>query len=164
MIFTKGIRIIRKHMPTTAPKKDDAAAKPTARPASPRRAMGWPSKQVAALGASPGMLSRIAGTEPPSVAAPIIPAIRNMAVSASHPKVKVMPMVRPARNSPGSAPRMSPDTAPTASTSRFAGWLSMPRAWRRGSHMDSVLERGPCPYLALAAFRISSRFALNRFS
>jgi hypothetical protein len=128
MILTNGIRTRRKTMPIIDPSIDDDVANPIARPASPRRAMGWPSKQVAALGASPGLLRRMAGTEPPSVAAPIIPAIRNIEGAGCQPNVKVIPMVRPARKRPGNAPRIRPATAPTARMNRFAGWLSWPRA------------------------------------
>ena len=50
----------------TVPAMNDAiAAVPSAIPASPLRAMAWPSIAVTTAVASPGMLTRIAVVEPP---------------------------------------------------------------------------------------------------
>src|SRR6056297_4019588 len=43
------------------------SAMPSARPASPRSAIGWPSRMVAEEAGVPGVLIRIAGIEPPKM-------------------------------------------------------------------------------------------------
>lgn len=50
---------------TVPAKKDPMAARPSASPACPFRAIWWPSRAVTTAVASPGMLTRIAVVDPP---------------------------------------------------------------------------------------------------
>ena len=65
-----GISRISTITPKVDPIADEAAEQPIAVLAWPFRAIGCPSIMVAALGAVPGMLKRIAVTEPMKVAPP----------------------------------------------------------------------------------------------
>ena len=67
---TTGNMAIRTSTPNVEPSAEAAAAQPIAVPASPLRAIGYPSSIVAALGAVPGTLNRIAVIEPMNVAPP----------------------------------------------------------------------------------------------
>ena len=60
-----GVKKAKQNSPKTVPRKDDVVARPMAGPASPRWAIGKPSRQVAALAGVPGMFSRIADRLPP---------------------------------------------------------------------------------------------------
>ncbi len=64
---TTGMAAIRTTIPTRPPRAEAVAEIARARLASPRLAMGYPSMVVAAFAGVPGMLSRIAGTDPPKV-------------------------------------------------------------------------------------------------
>lgn len=68
-IFINGW--VKKNMITVAtmpPMEEQTSEMPSARPASPRIAMGYPSRAVAALDGVPGILNRIAVTPPPVMA------------------------------------------------------------------------------------------------
>src|SRR3546814_16810394 len=57
----------------------DTAAMPRARPASPRCAIGYPSKAVATAGGAPGVLNHMAVIDPPQVTAPKTAATNKIA-------------------------------------------------------------------------------------
>ncbi len=62
-------------------------ARPSARPASPRRVMGKPSSVEATEEGVPGTLSRMAGTAPPATAPQKAPSNMPIPTSGGKPKV-----------------------------------------------------------------------------
>jgi hypothetical protein len=54
--------------PTVPAMKEPKAAIPSAGPARPWRAIGWPSRQVTTEAASPGIFMRMEVVEPPYIA------------------------------------------------------------------------------------------------
>ena len=68
---------------------------------------------MAALGAMPGVFSRIAETEPPNDVAPITPPIMVIASHGSMPKVSgIRSAIAVVPPSPGTAPKISPTKTP----------------------------------------------------
>lgn len=61
----RGEKTARQTRPKKVPIPEEVVARPMAYPASPLRARGLPSMQVAALAGVPGMLSRMADRLPP---------------------------------------------------------------------------------------------------
>ncbi len=100
--------------PISPPSAEAVAAAPMAVPALPCRASGYPSKQVAAFGAAPGVFSSIADNEPPKGTPPMMPPTSTIAESASMPNVSGISSasaVVPPR--PGMAPNNSPIAVPS---------------------------------------------------
>ena len=104
-----GSRAASTTMLNRVPSPDAVAARPMARPPSPRRVIGKPSNVVHTLAIVPGVLSRMAGTAPPVLAVPMIPAKTYIATMGSQPnvngRISVMAMTLPR---PGITPNRTP--------------------------------------------------------
>jgi hypothetical protein len=87
--------------------------------ARPCSARGWPSNSVAALGAVPGVLNRIAVTDPPKLTPPSAAAMIIKADAGSESKVNgISSESATGPPSPGRAPIRTPSSvAPTSKTS-----------------------------------------------
>lgn len=78
-----GAMRIRQNMLSSPPMKEKTMPVPRALPASPRMAMGWPSKVVPKEAAVPGMFSKMALIRPPDTPPIIRPMIRAMLMLGS---------------------------------------------------------------------------------
>ena len=83
--FATGSTASTDSVPMMPPSEFALAAAPIASPALPCCASGWPSRQVAALGAVPGAFRRIAVIDPPIGMAPMTPPESASAVKGSSP-------------------------------------------------------------------------------
>ncbi len=108
-----GNTISRVMTPKRPPSGEAVAAEPMASAALPCFASGKPSKVVAAFGAVPGVLSRMAEMAPPMATAPIIPPDMAKAFTVLMPKVRGIRIARavvPPR--PGITPKIKPNITP----------------------------------------------------
>ena len=111
-----GSRAMVTMTPPKDPVRQAVAAMEIARPASPLRAMGYPSRHVAAFCAVPGVLSRMAGIAPPKPLELIIPANMNMAFMGSIPYEKGSAIaIERIPPSPGRIPNVAPIRVPIRS-------------------------------------------------
>ena len=119
---TIGISAARNTAPNTPPTADAARLAPSARPPSPRRAIGWPSQTVAASGPVPGMPRRMLGMEPPVCTTECM-ATRNtqpgtMSIPNTSGIERTIPSLPP---SPGTAPKIMPIGTAATMTSQSDG-------------------------------------------
>ncbi len=111
------------------PSPDAVAASPIARPPSPRLVIGKPSNVVHTFAIVPGVLSKIAGTAPPVLAVPMIPAKTYIATIGSHPKVKgMMSVIAITLPRPGITPNITPSNVPRQMAAMTAGSLMFANA------------------------------------
>ena len=95
------------------PLTEDTAAMPSARPASPLSAMGYPSNAVATAGGAPGALISTAVMEPPNVPAQYNADNSAIAGTGSKYRENGSSSATPMDDDrPGSAPMITPATVP----------------------------------------------------
>ena len=132
--FATGSNAAKTIMLNRVPSPDAVAAIPKARPPSPFWVMGNPSNVVQTFAMVPGVFKRIAGTAPPVLAVPIIPANTYMATSGSHPKVNGMISVI-AMTLPN--PGITPNTTPSVVPRRIAPIIAGSPMFRKPASMAS---------------------------
>ena len=117
-----GIDSVSTRQPIRPPMSDAVKAAPMAFPASPRLAIGWPSRIVAVLPAVPGAPIRILGIGPEVKVIDAMPRINGSAEVASMTRQKGSSTARPNRASmPGRTPRTSPKRRPSMNINRCIG-------------------------------------------
>jgi hypothetical protein len=85
---TIGIQIARHNAPKIAPTNEAISAAPSARPASPFLAMGWPSTSIEAVMGSPGTPKRIDVMSPVVAVTAVIPSRKENASTGLMVKMK----------------------------------------------------------------------------
>jgi hypothetical protein len=105
-------------------------------PASPRKVMAFPSKEVGAEAGVPGIPKRMAGMEPPYTPPQYTPLKRRSAVAGSRAYEKGTKTATPiVAEKPGRAPKIMPSTIPPPHTRRFTGVQTPVIPIRIFSHM-----------------------------
>lgn len=129
----KGAQVNSTRSEKVSPETEAKCAVRSARPACPLRAMGWPSSVVIIASGVPGVLNRIAGTAPPTVAPFITPTRKpSTGSSASGVKPKIDSRIgsdtaiRNGPASPGVAPPTTPTRKPPRTISTVTG-MPIPR-------------------------------------
>src|SRR5215510_9084182 len=131
--------------PSSPPKIDAQIPSQTARPGSPLRDIGNPSKVVATADGFPGMPSRHEAISPPVSPPTYTPIIAASPCSGSSPKVKGSTTITVSVIvMPGSAPPTTPISVPTNSGTRYFTAKMFARPAARSSYI-APLETGPAP-------------------